>query len=64
MNLKQTYMILQTISSIFLIVMSVITPIYFTVGYYYWSAFFVIMLIGNSMATKDRLNSWGDLGES
>lgn len=63
MNLKQTYLILETILTIFLIIMAVITPIYFTVGLYYWSAFLIFLMIANIMGTTDRVNSWGDLGK-
>ncbi len=64
MSIKSIYLITQLIFSMFLIVMSVITPIYFTNGYYYWSAFFIFIFIGVSMGTTDRANSWGDLGKS
>lgn len=62
-TVRKTYLIIQLIMGIFLILFAALTPVYVTPGYYYWSAFCVFLLLSNSFAYTKRINQWGDLGE-
>ena len=63
-SVKIAYMIMQVIGEMFFFTMAVITPVYFTPGYYWWTMVFILLAIASAAATTDRINSWNELGKS
>lgn len=45
------------------LVLAIITPVYFTVGYYWWSAFCIVLLLSSGHSFTTRVNSWSVLGK-
>ena len=62
-SLRITYLILTVVIDIFYVGLAVAAPIWITPGYYWWTAFGLIMLIGVSMSFTARVNSWVILGQ-
>ena len=48
---------------LFCLVLAIITPVYFTVGYYWWSAFCIFLIFSSGHSFGIRVNSWGILGK-
>lgn len=42
----------------FYLIMAVITPIYLTPGFYYWTAGFIILFVLTAGRISDRINEW------
>lgn len=59
---KITYLITQCILFMFLMLLAIITPVYFTPDNYWWSGFCVFMMFASSFGYTERLNSWGGFG--
>jgi len=62
-SVKIAYIIVSLIGDIFYLSAAVITPILVTPGYYWWTAFFLILAMATSCGLTKRLNSWGDFGD-
>jgi len=62
-SLKITYMVLSTITELAYVALAVAAPILITPGYYWWTAFGILMCFGCSHGFTKRLNSWKDMGE-
>ena len=62
-SVKIAYIIVSFIGDIFYLSAAVATPIWFTPGWYWWTAFFIILAAASSCGLTQRLNSWGDFGD-
>ena len=56
--MKSTYIICYLILDIFLILFAALAPIWITPGWYWWTAFAILMLIGGSYGFSERLDKW------
>ena len=63
-SVKVAYLIVVLMEHIFFYSMAVITPIYFTEGYYWWSAIFVLLSILQGCESSKRFNSWEGFGSN
>ena len=45
------------------LVVAILTPVYFTVGYYWWSAFCIFLIFSSVHSFGIRVNSCGVLGK-
>ena len=61
--LRVTYLLISMIWSMFLVVMAVITPVYFTPGWYIWSGIFMVLLVSTAIGTSKVLDIWEAQGE-
>lgn len=61
-SVKTTYIVCSLIEETFFFLMAILTPIYFTPGYYWWSVISIALLLIGSYGFGSRLNSWGDFG--
>lgn len=60
--LKITYIICSLVSDLALLAGAILTPIYATPGYYWWSALLIIFMIASSVGFTERLNGWKEIG--
>ena len=61
-SVKVAYIICTTILELSLLALAVAAPIWLTPGYYWWSAFALLMIGGVTVGFTERMNSWGDCG--
>ena len=61
-SVKITYIICSLLGDIMMLGLAVAAPIYLTPGYYWWTAFGVLMILFGSHGFSRRLDSWGDFG--
>lgn len=62
-SVKIAYIIVMEVSEIFLICMAIAAPVWITPGYYWWTAFGIILMFSASICFTKRLNSWSDFGK-
>ncbi len=61
--LKISYMVLSAICQLSFVALAVAAPIWITPGYYWWTAFGILMMFSASIGFTKRLNSWEQMGE-
>lgn len=61
-NARVAYLWSMLVLDIVFLAIAIGTPVWVTPGYYWWTAFALLSLIGQSHAFNKRVNSWGDLG--
>lgn len=54
-NWINSYIWGSAIQQIFYLFMAVITPVYFTVGLYYWTVFFILLWVLSGFQLGDKL---------
>lgn len=57
-----TYLLCNLVWNLVLLALAVAAPIYITPGDYWWTAFDILLMIGQGFAFTKRLNGWGDMG--
>lgn len=57
-SLKIAYIISMSVGQILMLAAAVLIPIYITPGYYWWTAFFIIMVMGDGVMIGKRMNLW------
>lgn len=57
-----TYLICDLIQTLVLLALAVASPIWITPGYYWWTAFAIVILLLGSVSFAKRLNSWEGMG--
>lgn len=63
-SVKVVYLICCSVGNIFFLLMAVITPIYLTPGYYWWTALFIFFVVSQSKNVSKRMNSWEGFGSN
>ena len=61
--LKITYLVCDLVLGLVLLALAVFSPIWITPGYYWWTAFAIILMMGQSVSYTKRLNSWDGMGK-
>ena len=56
--MKITYIVCSLFFDITMLILAIITPVYFTPGWYWWSAFCVILLMSSAKAFGERIDKW------
>ena len=57
-NVKIVYIISVLMFEVLLLSAAVLVPIYITIGWYYWSVFFIFIMFLTGTGFHDRLNRW------
>ena len=63
-SVRIAYIVTVAVFELLLLVLAIITPVYFTIGNYWWSAFCILLLFATSAAYTKRVNSWEVLGKT
>ena len=63
-GVRAIYIICDLIGSFVLLGLAIVTPIYVTPGYYWWTVFCLLCLMSESISFANRLNTWGDMGKA
>jgi len=61
---KVAYIVCSALIELAYAALMVISPLWITPGWYYWSAFWFLMLCLGSAGFTKRVNSWRDMGEA
>lgn len=61
-SVKITYLICDLISSLAILAVAVIAPIWVTPGYYWWTLGCVIFEFMRARGFTSRLNGWAEMG--
>lgn len=56
--MKVVYIVCSTISELAWLSLAVVAPKWITPGYYWWTAFALLLMILNSIAFTKRLDNW------
>lgn len=62
-SVKITYIVCSWIGNFGLLGVAIAAPIYWTLGYYWWTALALFFMVRQSLSFSKRLNSWGGMGE-
>ena len=59
---KSTYIVCNAFLDVFLLSLAVAAPVWITPGYYWWTAFSILLVFAQGAAFRGRLNSWDGMG--
>jgi hypothetical protein len=58
-----TYLICDLVISLVTLGLAVAAPVWITPGYYWWTAFAILLMFAQGVAFTKRLNGWGYMGD-
>ena len=56
--MRETYLICQAVLMMFNMLAAMLTPIYVTPGWYFWTAFFIIVALLQGSQISNRIDEW------
>jgi len=59
--MRSTYLILVFLTQMIFIAIIILSPIYITPGFYWWSILFFILLLASGSKASDRINEWNHM---
>ena len=62
-SVRIAYIVTSWLGVFGLLGIAIAAPIYWTPGYYWWTALALVFVFAQSVSFTKRLNSWGGMGE-
>ena len=59
--MRKLYLTYAFIFELILLAGAVLTPIYLTPGYYWWTAFFLMLFVATSESVGKRIDEWNEI---
>lgn len=59
--MRKLYLTYVFIFQLILLAGAVLIPIYLTPGYYWWTAFFLMLLVATSANVSKRIDEWNEI---
>mgnify|MGYP000016904759 CR=1 FL=1 len=60
--IRVTYMILNAVLILSFLFAAIVTPVWITPGYYFWTAFCIFLMMAASYSFSRRFDQWGREG--